>query len=310
MKNQFTKFYTLLAAGLLAAGSICPAQDDAPPPPAEPEYNGDMAPEAPAYAPSSATPGKPSEDDDNIIRKPKEAPPPPPIEFTKAEAQKSCAKYQGKLLSVYGEIYKIQNCVRHRVNEQEDIFKFSKQGIQVVEVNATDVAAIPVGESWENANSKERPCATFNKKYITFSYTDIYFVENCVRKLIPDYETLLAHRKERGQTNGEVLALSSKEFWSMKHGRDITSIIDKEFHKLLEGSAGVDIIPIDEACKGVDGKIVTFYSRMYKIEKCRKREIDAESFTMHGGAGSSKLTELKPEQWISMPDGKPYSDKK
>ncbi|MEI6398419.1 MAG: hypothetical protein WCO71_06595 [Pseudomonadota bacterium] len=72
----------------------------------------------------------------------------------------------------------------------------------------------------------------------------------------------------------------------------------------------MDIIPIDEACKGVDGKIVTFYSRMYKIEKCRKREIDAESFTMHGGAGSSKLTELKPEQWISMPDGKPYSDKK
>jgi hypothetical protein len=309
MKNQVLRHHTLLAA-LLTLGSIARAEDDMPPPPVEPEYSGDMAPEAPVSSSGNATPGKPGEDDENIIRKPKEAAPPPPKEFSKAEAQKACAKYQGKLLSVYGEIYKIQNCVRHRINEQEDIFKFSRQGVPVVEVNSTDVAAIPVGDSWENTNSKDRPCATFNKKYITYSYTDIYYVENCVRKLIPDYETLLAHRKERGQQNGEVLALSAKEFWSMKQGRDITSIIDKEFHKLLEGSAGVDIIPIDEACKGVEGKIVTFYSRMYKIEKCRKREIDAESFTMHSKAGNSKLTELRPEQWISMPDGKPYTEKK
>jgi hypothetical protein len=105
------------------------------------------------------------------------------------------------------------------------------------------------------------------------------------------------------------MALTAREFWAMRQGRDISSIIDKDFAKLLDGSAGVDIIPVDEACKGVDGKIVTFYSRMYKIEKCRKREIDAESFTMHRKLGDVKLIELKPEQWISMPDGKPYSVK-
>ena len=97
------------------------------------------------------------------------------------------------------------------------------------------------------------------------------------------------------------MALTAREFWAMRQGRDISSIIDKDFAKLLDGSAGVDIIPVDEACKGVDGKIVTFYSRMYKIEKCRKREIDAESFTMHRKLGDVKLIELKPEQWISMP---------
>ena len=310
MTIQYLKHITKLAAVIFATCSIGFAQDDTPPPPVDVDYGGNIAPEPPVYSSGQTPTGKSDEDDDNVIRKPKESAPPQPKAFTKAEAQKACAKFQGKLLSVYGEIYKIQNCVRHKINEQEDIFKFNKQGIPVVEVNATDVAAIPVGDSWENANSKERPCSSFNKKYVTFSYTDIYYVENCVRKLIPDYETLITHRKERGQNNGEVLALSAKEFWSMKQGRDITSIMDKEFAKLLEGSAGVDIIPIDEACKGVDGKIVTFYSRMYKIEKCRKREIDAESFTMRNKAGNSKLTELRPEQWISMPDGKPYNDKK
>jgi len=264
---------------------------------------------APADGPGRA-PGDTGEDDDNIIKKPKEADPPPPREFSKIEIQKVCAKFQGKLISVYGDVYKLQNCTRHLIQDQEELFKFSKQGIKVVEVESTEVAALPIGDHWESVNVNDRPCTFFRKKYITFSYTDIYYVENCVRKLIPDYETLLQHRKEHGQQNGEVLALRAREFYAIRQGRDITSIIDKEFHKLLDGSAGVDVIPIDEACKGVEGKIVTFYSRMYKIERCHKREIDAESFTMHRKAGDTKMVELKAEQWLSMPDGKPWTEKK
>ncbi len=274
-------------------------------------YAQDQSDPNPQTAMTSSQPSsKPrDEDDENIIRRPKEEDTPAPKEFSLLETQKACAKYKDKLISVYGEIYKLRHCTRHLVQDQEEIFKLTRQGTTVVEVDATDVAAIPVGPTWDTVSVKERPCATFNKKYVTFSYTDIYYVENCVRRLIPDYETLLVHRQERGQKNGEVLALTSKEFWSIRHGRDIASIIDKDFAKLLEGSAGVDIIPVDEACKGVEGKLVTFYSRMYKIEKCRKREIDAESFTMNRKLGDTKLIELKPEQWISMPDGKPYSFK-
>jgi len=257
---------------------------------------------------SSAT--KSNEDDDNIIRAPKEPEAAAPKEFSKSEIQKVCSKYQGKLISVYGEIYKLQNCTRHLVQDQDDLFKFGRQGVKTVEVEATDVAALPIGEHWETLNNKDRTCSFFNKKYITFSYTDIYYVENCVRKLIPDYETFVIHRKEHSGKQSEVLALSAREFYAIRQGRDITSVVDKEFHKLLEGSVGVDIIPIDEACKGVEGKIVTFYSRMYKIEKCHKREIDAESFTMHRKLNDTKLIELRADQWVSMPDGKPFTDKK
>ena len=59
----------------------------------------------------------------------------------------------------------------------------------------------------------------------------------------------------------------------------------------------------------MDGKIVTFYSRMYKIEKCRKREINAEKYTMGRRVNDAKLIELRPEQWVSMPDGKPFEPK-
>jgi hypothetical protein len=250
-----------------------------------------------------------AEDDDNIIKVPKEPDPPPPKQFTPREIQAVCAKYKNSLVSVYGELYKIRNCTRHLVSNQDEIFKFSRQGVKTVEVDATDVAALPVGDTWEHVSTKDRPCTFFSKKYVTFSYTDIYFVENCVRKLVPDYETLLSHRKAQGIKTTEILALTAREFYGIRQGRDITSIVDKEFSKLLDGSAGVDIIPIDEACKGVDGKIVTFYSRMYKIEKCRKREINAEKYTMGRRVNDAKLIELRPEQWVSMPDGKPFEPK-
>jgi len=249
-------------------------------------------------------------DDDTVIRVPKEPNPPPPKQFSKSETQKVCAKYRGNLISVYGEIYKLEGCTRHLVTDQEEIFRFSRQGLRTIEVESKDVAALPIGDTWDVVSAKHRPCSFFSKKYVTFSYTDIYFVENCVRKLIPDYETLLAHRKRQGIKSSEVLALTAREFYQIRQGRDIPSIIDQEFSKLLDGSAGVDIIPIDEACKGVEGRFVTFYSRMYKIERCRKREIDAEEFTMHRKINEAALIELRPEQWVSMPDGKPYTGKR
>jgi hypothetical protein len=303
MRQYKSKFLTYLAAAALpfVIAGVAMSQDG--------DYPVDDMGSVPMDSPS-AKPAAGAEDDDNIIKKPKEPPPPPPREFSKSESQKVCAKYKGKLISVYGEIYKLKDCVRHLVQDQEEIFKFNRQGMSVVEVDAKDVAALPVGDHWSEVSVKERPCSFFSKKYVTFSYTDIYFVENCVKRLVPDYETLVQHRKERGQPNGEVLALTSREFYSLKQGRDLTSVMDREFNKLLDGSAGVDIIPVDEACRGVEGKFVTFYSRMYKIEKCRKREIDAEAFTMKRKGADLKLIELKAEQWLSMPDGKPYSHKK
>ena len=180
----------------------------------------------------------------------------------------------------------------------------------MVGVEATDVAAIPVGVPWSEVTSLERPCSFFNKKYITFSYADIYYVDACVRHLLPDYETFLTHSRAHNDKNRALLALNPEEFFKLPQGSNILSILDKEYSHLYERSANVDIIPIDEACHGTEGKIVMFYSRMYKIEKCHKREIDAESYTMHSSIGSSKILELRPEQWVSMPDGKPYPDKK
>jgi hypothetical protein len=243
-------------------------------------------------------------DDDNIIRFTKESGDPEVKSYNSAEKQKACGKYNGKTVSISGEVWSVKNCVRHLISDADQLFRMSRQGINFIEVDAKELAPIPEGKTVEEMeHEKMRPCSTFNGRYVTYSYTDTYFVENCVRKLVPDYETLLQHRKDRKVQQGEIIALTSAEFFSLKQGRDVSSVIDKEFSKLLDGSAGVEIIPVDEACRGVEGKMVSFYSRIYKIEKCKKREIDAELYSTKNRGRESRLTELKPEQWLSLPEG-------
>ncbi len=258
---------------------------------------------------SSSTKKDTEEDDDNIIRKPKETSEPLAKEFSTSERNKACNRFNGKVVSVSGEMWKIKDCKRHQIHDPDLLFRMSREGTAVVEADARDLASIPVGDSWDSLKSgKPRNCSAFNGKYITFSYTDVYFVERCIKRLIPDYETLLRHRRDRKDRTTDVLALSDVEFHSIKQGRDIPSEVDREFSKLLDGSAGVDLVPVDEACRGIEGKLVSFYSRLYRIEKCRKRELDAEAYTMKRRSFDAKIIELKPEQWLSLPDGKPLKD--
>ncbi|MCX6127081.1 MAG: hypothetical protein NTV34_20350, partial [Proteobacteria bacterium] len=261
-----------------------------------------------ASSPTQTTPTTPGDaDDDNVIRKPKETNQPIAKEFSASERSKACAKYSGKLVSLSGEIWKVQKCTRHQVHDPDLLFRMSRQGSTVTEADSRELAPIPIGASWESLqNARQRPCSTFSNHYVTYSFVDIYFIERCVKRLIPDYETFIQHRKEHNAKTQEIIELTDAEFYGMSAGKDITSIIDKEFAKLLDGSAGVDIVPLDEACKGVDGKFVSFYSRLYKIEKCRKREINAEAYTMQTRGRDLHLVELRPEQWLSLPDGLPW----
>ena len=92
---------------------------------------------------------------------------------------------------------------------------------------------------------------------------------------------------------------------SLKLGKEIPSIMPAIFKKLLSGSAQVDVIPLNEACRNVNGKLVFYYTHIYKIENCRKREVDAEEYMKRHKYDRFKLPELTSEQWVSLPDGKP-----
>jgi len=152
---------------------------------------------------------------------------------------------------------------------------------------------------------KKRSCKTLTGKYITYAYTDVFYVEKCKKRQFADWATYVEHKKNLGRENEEIVVLTWDEYTELPLGPEIESIVDQEFERLLSGEAGVDVIPIDEACRGLNGKDVSYIDRIYKIQKCRKREYNAMAYSIKRGDKKLKLRELRPEQWLSLPDGKP-----
>ncbi|NDE15855.1 hypothetical protein EBZ80_13080, partial [bacterium] len=291
-----------------------PPPVDAPEPAYEPPPAGDF-PESRGVKSQSAqgqkagkmeSEGNAGAVDDSVIKVPKPEPAKPRV-VSAAERMKACAKHEGKYLSYYSDIFRVENCKRRVIQDPETLSRLMRGTVGVTEVESDIIAAIPAGQPVADQGAKNRRgCKQLEGRFVTFSYVDVYLVQKCKKRLFPDWETFIAFQKKRGIKSGlgsEVVPLSEAEFDLLQIGPEMPSSVDVEFIRQYDRSKVIDVIPIDEACRGIEGKIVSFYSKLYKIEKCRKREMDPEVATLRNP--ELKPRELRPEQWNSLPDGKP-----
>lgn len=229
--------------------------------------------------------------------------------YTASDRKRICAKYEKQLIAYYGDVWKVDDCRRRPITDSKTVYGFQRNGQKVVDVDADVIAALREGEPLDlnEAEDTIRGCKVLESHYVTFSAVDVYFVEHCKRRLFPDWATYVKHRDRRGDKKGEILSLSLIEFDRLPPGEPLPSVVDDLFSKLLTGSAGVEIIPIDEACDGLEGKVASYYSRLYRVERCRKREVVEPDLYVkrNGGINGLKATEMKSEQWLSLPDGEP-----
>ncbi|NBQ53254.1 MAG: hypothetical protein EBU49_06715 [Proteobacteria bacterium] len=300
-----------------------PAEPPPPPEVPEPEYQPPAPGDFPTSrsAPSKSQPGKGTgeqpaatqgtvdETDDSIIRVPR----PQPAKLrsiTAAERKNACARFDGKYISYYSEIYHVEKCKRRLVQDPSTLTQIMRGSLKVTEVESDIIAALTAGDSIADQGAKKRRgCKQLEGKFVTFSYVDIYLIQKCKKRALPDWETFIAWQKKMGRKSGigaEVIPLSEAEFDLLQIGPEIPSAVDLEFIRQYDHSKVVDIIPIDEACRGLEGKTVSFYSKLYKIEKCRKRELDPELATLKNPSLNPKV--LTAEQWNSLPDGKPLKN--
>lgn len=233
--------------------------------------------------------------------------------FSSAEVGRYCAKYAGQLIAYYGDVFQVEKCTRRRIENSKTLARMITKGAKVHDVDGDVVAAIPEGEPLDNDLIRDtlRTCKELNKNYVSYSSVDVYYVERCKRRLMPDWTTYIKHRDERGDERGEIIALSWEEFTGIEEGQPVPSVVDDMFARLLAGEADIDIIPVDEACAGINGKVVTYYDKMYQIEKCRRREIlDPGIILQPLAMKRSKFVELSSQQWLSLPEGAPVGKKK
>lgn len=212
-----------------------------------------------------------------------------------------CKKFKDQLIAYYGEVYRVVNCKRFVVKSHE-LAKLTRKGTRVEEVKGEVVNAIPLASSKDIVKAKSRDCKEFEGSYITLDNDEVFLVEKCKKRKFPDWASFNSYRYKMGIKSVKLIEVSWEELNSIKEGRPFTSILDEE--NALSKDDSVDTIPIDEACKGIEGKFVSYYSRVYKIYKCHKRPVDPVMFTRKVKKAPK---ELSSEQWLSLPVGEPFS---
>ena len=221
--------------------------------------------------------------------------------------RKFCRKYRGKYVGYYSEIYLVKNCERRLLEGQDSHFKLTQRGVKIHTVDPKVIAAIPLGKALESIQNRQfKGCRHYEGKYVSYRDVDVYYVKKCKKLLLPTWESYTLHRKKYGKGIRTVIHnLSWEEFIGLEEGdlvdpKIIASVEKRKLESAIEPV--VDVVSVSKACRGLNKKFVSFYSRVYKVERCRKREMDSADFSRVYKKVRPK--ELTPEQWISLPDGK------
>ncbi|MDQ3233526.1 MAG: hypothetical protein M3Q07_17045 [Pseudobdellovibrionaceae bacterium] len=257
-------------------------------------------PLAQATPPASTTPPPATPIDPNELPPPKL---PKKTTFSEAEVKAECRKFEGKFIAYYDRVFKVEGCKRREVVSDDDEENPALKGRRVVPVENITIAKIPEGPAVGSSPKGKKPnCAKIEGRYIISRASDVFYVERCKKRPFPDWDTYADHSAKHPKKAQDILELPEEEFLALPVGTEFTSSLNDEYRKMLVTEKNVDVLPLDEACKGLNGSYLSYYSKIYKVERCRKHEVDAERFLMR--FPSYKLREMSSEQWISIPTGK------
>ncbi len=212
-----------------------------------------------------------------------------------------CRKYEGAYISYYQHVFLVKECQRHAVSSQEKINALTSSGTNLQAVGAEVIRSIPLADAREQKKQKttspQKLCRSLQGHYITHSFVDIYYVDNCQKHLFPNWEAYQQHLRSGSKPAGASLtSVSWQEFKAIKTGKDMP------FRQREAAPPAVDVIPIDEACRELEGKYASYYSKVYHIKNCH-RHLVPESAVRSGKLDISR--ELTSEQWLSLPAAAP-----
>ena len=254
-------------------------------------------------------------DDSNRDDTDKDLPPP----LTAVEKKAICRDYNGKYISYYDRVYHVIDCQRYELSPRQT-YELTRKSKPPVEVSARVIDGLGYA-GFEKARKKTPLplCKRYHHQYITSEYVDVYWVKGCVKHPFPDWSSYEVHAGKLRHDRPALKAIDRDDFHMLSTGTPMKSIIDEEFREILEDEAEqADILPLDEACKGLIGSHVTYLGHIFYISKvpgkkgsgdfCERRAVDSEKFTRKMGMKGFRLHELNSSQALSIPTGSPMPE--
>lgn len=301
---------------LLSNGPVLADEGEAPEPPAMPEV--DEGPQSEGDSGESPSPSP-------IPKNPKDSPPPPAKdpalfedidrkELSPSEKKAECQRYNGKLISFYGEVFQVKNCTRIRLS-REKLASLSKGSFAPKEVTSQTLEALPL-EDLKIIPVKMKTCAEMNGHYVSLAsdQTSIFWTEKCKKRVFPDYDSFLEHRQKNKAVGAKTLLLTEQEMHFLADADPMPSILDSEFKMRYDERRveNIEELPQAKTCQNLVGKYVSYLDQIYLIVPaktsavkkslglCEKKAMDSVLFTRQNPRQRPK--ELSAAQFLAIPE--------
>lgn len=215
------------------------------------------------------------------------------------DADKSlCQKYEGMHISYYNQIFLVRDCKRHLISNHKQVYSLTKQGAEIIRVDGAVIRALPNASKKKvlaQQISKEELCREVNNRYITYS-RGIYYVDECRKRPFPNWDSYREHLRNRTEKT-EVVALNLQKFRTIPLGKDMPDV-----NESLSTKRPAVAVDVGKVCKELEGKHVSYYSKIYRIENCQKQLIPYQTLKEEP---LEVVSELTSEQWLALPYATP-----
>lgn len=249
-----------------------------------------------------------------------------------------CELFEGKVISFAGSMSFIEKCMQRTIEDPSLLnYLTIDRNVQIVDVPSVVVRTLPFGKAYEkpiSRQARQQPekagCARIEANYLTADGETFYFVENCRKRKFEDYVDFIAHNYH----NSPVFGLSSKELEAIPNGamlrvkpKDESAILYKMdgevFWSRLFLAGKVDRNEEDslkkiekmgneksakvtraELCSLFEGKIVSFYSRVFLVQKCLRRPVTGLTLEAQMSLYEKRSpVDITAEQYQAIPEG-------
>ncbi len=270
-----------------------------PPPPVESEQN---------YSPSSTSSSSSShgkEDPEALAAEKalryKNLPAEP---ISAKEKAANCRKYENQYISFHSKVFFIKGCKKYSF-EIEEASQLSRNNTRVSEVLARVIASLDDGGKYKEFRKRNFNCRDKNHSYVSYDIKT-YWVEGCKLLEFPDSATFADHRYKNKFFEKTVSVLDYDQFLKFTIGTPFKSVLTGQNN--LDFKRTVNKIALQEACKNLYGRYVSYLDSVYQIKTlkkekgCWREKVDAAEYSRKKGKILENLKELTSEQSLAIPD--------
>lgn len=252
----------------------------------------------------------------------------------------ACRELEGKVVSYYDQVSLVKNCQQHLFENQDHLNSFlAQKGGKFIEVPARIYRMIPFGSVYEPSASSTKQkrtaafCQNHEGKYYTTTGHAFYIIDDCKKRLFKDYPTMQEHNtgnKPVSSVAPEILenfpagkSINVKSDWDkIAYGMDGEirwsragrtggkPIQDTEEHLEQIGEDAKRVPKQSTVCQKYDKRIISFYSKIYYVDKCKRRPVADFSLELQQFLEQSKgVRNIASDEYKVLPEGKSLGSK-